>query len=475
MSFYLEAEAVGHVLQSPAGPKRISPTASQPLRKKIRKSSTGWWRPREPAWHRRERKQRQHDRVTHQLVAATLRLASHHGSQPPRIVQQMFRRNYFNATVSWSCDLCGSQNWMWRSHCHFCHDVVDSYIDELNGTAEDDIENDGSEDDDTNGTSLSWTCVECGVFNWQWRKDCYCCNGVEAASRNNPEEAFHLDKLSCNAEEDPTLGKLHFQTLGVTLKGRCPDTFHGPDRQSACDDFHNQMWYQHDTENPPLRSNSMDTLERPEEQPNMSCIDVMPAASLHPEEETHDRGPVRSLGGLEESPKPSPVDFFENTAALTRHKHTGSRQLLDSLGHTPGASSDGDHHRRRQVRQQIEHYFSVENLCNDWYLRTLCDSEGWASLHDIITFPRIRSMGIAAPDAAAALMHSEMVEVSDDRKYIRSKKSCAAHYLENYGNDYAGTSNHHVDDRRDLGGNWGGAPWANDRWSENVGADSVGP
>jgi la-related protein 1 len=41
------------------------------------------------------------------------------------------------------------------------------------------------------------------------------------------------------------------------------------------------------------------------------------------------------------------------------------------------------------VRQQIEYYFSVENLCKDMFLRQRMDAEGWIPLPVIAGFNRV--------------------------------------------------------------------------------------
>ena len=48
-------------------------------------------RPREPAWHVRQRRQRAQDRLVLKLVAAMARLARHHGSSPPRILRALMQ------------------------------------------------------------------------------------------------------------------------------------------------------------------------------------------------------------------------------------------------------------------------------------------------------------------------------------------------------------------------------------------------
>mmetsp|Transcript_67358 Transcript_67358/g.209210 ORF Transcript_67358/g.209210 Transcript_67358/m.209210 type:complete len:323 (-) Transcript_67358:108-1076(-) len=73
----------------------------------------------------------------------------------------------------------------------------------------------------------------------------------------------------------------------------------------------------------------------------------------------------------------------------------------------------------KEARRQIEYYFSVRNVCRDFYLRSLMDDEGWISLKEIAAFPRIRALSVDAEGAAAVLDNSPMVELSKDRQSVR--------------------------------------------------------
>jgi hypothetical protein len=78
-----------------------------------------------------------------------------------------------------------------------------------------------------------------------------------------------------------------------------------------------------------------------------------------------------------------------------------------------GMEGDVDEQRRMQrdqVQQQVEYYFSAENLAKDLYLRQQMEKEGWVSIHVIAGFNRLRKMltppmahqlGAAAAAAAA--------------------------------------------------------------------------
>ena len=65
------------------------------------------------------------------------------------------------------------------------------------------------------------------------------------------------------------------------------------------------------------------------------------------------------------------------------------------------------------VRQQVEYYFSVENLCKDLFLRQRMDTEGWIPLSVIAGFNRIRMMTPEPSMVLDAIKGSTVVEVSD--------------------------------------------------------------
>lgn len=44
------------------------------------------------------------------------------------------------------------------------------------------------------------------------------------------------------------------------------------------------------------------------------------------------------------------------------------------------------------LKNQIEYYFSIENLCKDMYLRKRMDSQGFVNLHFVAAFKRIREL-----------------------------------------------------------------------------------
>ena len=62
------------------------------------------------------------------------------------------------------------------------------------------------------------------------------------------------------------------------------------------------------------------------------------------------------------------------------------------------------------LRQQIEYYFSVENLCKDMFLRKHMDGQGFVALHFIAAFKRMREL---SPDSGAIRFVCEISDVVD--------------------------------------------------------------
>ena len=83
------------------------------------------------------------------------------------------------------------------------------------------------------------------------------------------------------------------------------------------------------------------------------------------------------------------------------------------------------------VKQQVEYYFSVENLCRDLFLRSKMDpEEGWIALSVIASFNRIRMMTPDPNMIYEALVGSKTVEISADNEKIRKMGDWSAWLLD---------------------------------------------
>jgi len=93
------------------------------------------------------------------------------------------------------------------------------------------------------------------------------------------------------------------------------------------------------------------------------------------------------------------------------------------------------------LKQQIEYYFSVENLCKDIYMRQQMDKEGYVNLSTLLKFKRTKSLINVAQDVdkksgsstkyddkwstdliVDSLNNSEAVEVKKNDNEIKLRK-----------------------------------------------------
>ncbi|KAH9295142.1 hypothetical protein KI387_038730 [Taxus chinensis] len=68
-----------------------------------------------------------------------------------------------------------------------------------------------------------------------------------------------------------------------------------------------------------------------------------------------------------------------------------------------------------RVIKQIDYYFSVENLCKDFYLRSQMDAHGWVPISIVANFNRVRSMTTSVNFILDVLRSSNVVEVQGDK------------------------------------------------------------
>jgi la-related protein 1 len=76
------------------------------------------------------------------------------------------------------------------------------------------------------------------------------------------------------------------------------------------------------------------------------------------------------------------------------------------------------------ILQQIEYYFSIDNLCKDLYLRSQMDTEGWVPISLIAGFNRVKNLTQDSNLVRASLELSQLLEAkeSDSSVLIRKKE-----------------------------------------------------
>ncbi|CDS13861.1 hypothetical protein LRAMOSA06035 [Lichtheimia ramosa] len=74
------------------------------------------------------------------------------------------------------------------------------------------------------------------------------------------------------------------------------------------------------------------------------------------------------------------------------------------------------------IMQQIEYYFSINNLCKDIFLRSQMDSQGYVDLQVLGNFNRVKILTSSSDLIREALKTSDIVELSEDGKCVRRKE-----------------------------------------------------
>ncbi|CAG8433466.1 5299_t:CDS:10 [Ambispora gerdemannii] len=67
------------------------------------------------------------------------------------------------------------------------------------------------------------------------------------------------------------------------------------------------------------------------------------------------------------------------------------------------------------ILQQVEYYFSVENLCKDIYLRSNMDAYGFVDISLLANFNRVKLLTLDEKLVREALLNSYVIEVSNDK------------------------------------------------------------
>ncbi|CAG8505928.1 5957_t:CDS:2 [Ambispora leptoticha] len=67
------------------------------------------------------------------------------------------------------------------------------------------------------------------------------------------------------------------------------------------------------------------------------------------------------------------------------------------------------------ILQQVEYYFSVENLCKDIYLRSNMDTYGFVDISLLANFNRVKLLTLDEKLVREALLNSYVIEVSNDK------------------------------------------------------------
>ncbi|KAI9496425.1 hypothetical protein BDB00DRAFT_118512 [Zychaea mexicana] len=89
------------------------------------------------------------------------------------------------------------------------------------------------------------------------------------------------------------------------------------------------------------------------------------------------------------------------------------------------------------ILQQIEYYFSVDNLCKDVFLRSQMDAEGYVDIQLLANFNRVKALAADISLINEALVHSQLLEVKNDK--VRRREGWQTWILPATANNAAAT------------------------------------
>ena len=99
------------------------------------------------------------------------------------------------------------------------------------------------------------------------------------------------------------------------------------------------------------------------------------------------------------------------------------QQAAAAYGFLPGYMSSPTDALLAAVAQQIEYYFSVQNLCKDLFLRGRMDDGGWIPIEVIAGFNRVRALTTDLATIVQSLRGSNVVETAPDGRALRPRGS----------------------------------------------------
>ncbi|RIA82146.1 hypothetical protein C1645_835849 [Glomus cerebriforme] len=134
------------------------------------------------------------------------------------------------------------------------------------------------------------------------------------------------------------------------------------------------------------------------------------------------RGRGRSYNGARGHPRSATISYSTGYGHHNNghhgqhghHGHQGPHQYNNLYGSKVGVVYDVTF-LKYYILQQIEYYFSIENLCKDIYLRNNMDSEGYVPISLLAGFNRVKALTMDEKLVREALLMSYIVEVIGDK------------------------------------------------------------
>lgn len=123
----------------------------------------------------------------------------------------------------------------------------------------------------------------------------------------------------------------------------------------------------------------------------------------------------------------TPTDIFSSSMGGRSHHEGNSADLFNHSSVKSNSSYPGFQENintkedlKNSIRQQLEYYFSVENLCKDMYMRQQMDINGYVPLSTILKFKRMKLL-IKAAEKFETSLNVVDGEESDEVKSYFSK------------------------------------------------------
>ncbi|KAG0184583.1 La ribonucleoprotein domain member 1 [Apophysomyces sp. BC1034] len=103
----------------------------------------------------------------------------------------------------------------------------------------------------------------------------------------------------------------------------------------------------------------------------------------------------------------------------SRREHTNGSSYVPSRSRSVFVNADTET-LKLYIVQQIEYYFSIDNLCKDIFLRGQMDHQGYVDLQLLASFNRVKNLTTDINFLQEALKQSHLVEVTDGK--VRKKE-----------------------------------------------------
>jgi chemotaxis protein histidine kinase CheA len=140
-----------------------------------------------------------------------------------------------------------------------------------------------------------------------------------------------------------------------------------------------------------------------------SASNTQAGQAANPAESRRYRGSTRGV-----SSRPSSTRWRGNPRPNYFNRYNNNTPGRGQPPYAPLRLPQDQEQFNEQIKKQIEHYFGIDNLCRDIFLRKNMNNEGWISVHLILNFNRIRDLNIDVPRLTEALKDSKVVEVKDE-------------------------------------------------------------